>query len=319
MSLPSPERRLWRRRQFLAAPAGFVGGAVVAHRIEGVSRALASVAAVSLSPGAPLAFLSTKTVAQGEAFSLHVQTFFVSSGTATFNDVQFPLITAGEYLVGMLAAGQSVTDEVEIDPGDYNVVVDAVDSNGAPLTFTLPITASNTPFPVDEIQLDAATASLLSPATVQQELTKLEQIYGTAKGPQLWKGLFRVPVTGPITTEFGQARSYNAGPVSGHHSGLDIAANLGTPVGAAASGLVSFTGALPERGNFITIDHGMGVYTGYAHLSQINTAVGVSVSPGDIIGMVGSTGLSTGPHLHWECAVNGVHVSAMHWTRTLLP
>src|SRR5207302_1475544 len=82
---------------------------------------------------------------------------------------------------------------------------------------------------------------------------------------------------------------------------------------------LAFTGPLSVRGNFIAIDHGLGVYTGYAHLSRILASVGAAVKPGDVIGLVGTTGLSTGPHLHWEVAVHGMNVDAMLWTWDLMP
>jgi murein DD-endopeptidase MepM/ murein hydrolase activator NlpD len=107
--------------------------------------------------------------------------------------------------------------------------------------------------------------------------------------------------------------------VSGHHSGVDIGVDAGTPVGAAAPGVVAFAGPLAVRGNFVAVDHGLGVYTGYAHLSQIIAPVGTRVATGDVIGRVGTTGLSTGPHLHWEVAVHTINVDAMRWTWNLLP
>ena len=307
------------RRRFLAAAAGVVGGCLVGRQATRPGRTYAFFESTSLSPGAPAAFLSTDTVPQGSAFSLRVQTFFADSAAATFNGLRYPLFGDGEYLVAVLGAGQPVDAEVEIEPGDYQVLVDAAGSNGSALTFTLPIAVATTPFPVDAIELPPSTAALLSPATVANELVQLRSVYTPAIDAPLWRGLFRWPVVGPITTDFGQARSYNGGPVSGHHSGVDIGVDLGTPVGAAAPGRIVFAGALAERGNMVAIEHGMGVFTGYAHLSRIDAVVGAGVAAGEIIGLAGSTGLSTGPHVHWECAVNGVHVDASRWTRVLLP
>lgn len=272
-----------------------------------------------LSPGAPFAFLSTDTVPQAGAFSLHVQSFYANSGVATFNRVQYILIPANEYLVAILGAGQPINDQTEIQTGNYVVSVAATDSAARSFSFSLPITVTPTAFPVDAIELPPSTAALLAPAIIEQELTRLGDIYQPVTPIALWQGLFRVPVVGPITTQFGEARSYNDGPVSGHHSGVDIGADLGTPAGAAASGRVVFAGQLSERGNFVAIDHGLGVFTGYAHLSRIDAVTGATVAQGEIIGLVGTTGLSTGPHLHWECAVRGMHVDAMRWTRVLLP
>lgn len=307
------------RRRFFAVSVGAITALVVDRSLgPSTPRSFAAVSS-SLAPGAPLAFLSTDTVPQGGAFSLHLQTFYATSGTATFNGVQYTLIANGEYLESLFGAGQPVNDETEIPPGEYEVAVNAFDTAGRAFSFALPITVTPTSFPVDAIDLPASTSALLAPATVEIEVARLRAIYSPVTTTPLWQGLFRPPVTGPITTEFGEARAYNGGPVSGHHSGVDIGVDLGTPVAAAASGRVAFTGPLSERGNFVVIDHGLGVYTGYAHLSRILTAVGAAVTQGEIIGAAGTTGLSTGPHLHWECSVNGVHVNAMRWTRVLLP
>ncbi|MDR5703086.1 MAG: M23 family metallopeptidase, partial [Armatimonadota bacterium] len=73
--------------------------------------------------------------------------------------------------------------------------------------------------------------------------------------------------------------------------------------------------ALPLSGNAILLDHGLGIVTSYLHLSQINVSPGQRVKRGEIIGLVGSTGLATGPHLHWGMRVNGVHVNPLPWTR----
>ena len=100
------------------------------------------------------------------------------------------------------------------------------------------------------------------------------------------------------------------------HPGTDIAADAGTPVRAAASGRVAFMGLLPSRGLSVIIDHGLGVFTGYHHLSKTDVTLGQSVMQGEAIGEIGSTGASTGPHLHWELIVGGVNVDAMLWTST---
>ena len=110
------------------------------------------------------------------------------------------------------------------------------------------------------------------------------------------------PISGTITSRFG-ARSSRRSSV---HTGLDIAAPKGTPISAAAGGTVTYAANKGAYGNFIVINHGNGVQTYYAHCSAINVSVGQTVSQGQKIGAVGSTGNSTGPHLHLEVRVNGV-------------
>ena len=110
------------------------------------------------------------------------------------------------------------------------------------------------------------------------------------------------PITGTITSRFGSVSSIR----SGAHTGLDIGASSGTPVKAAASGTVIWAGYKGSLGNLVVVSHTNGVQTYYGHCSKIYVSSGQSVSQGQTISAVGSTGNSTGPHLHFEIRVNGV-------------
>jgi murein DD-endopeptidase MepM/ murein hydrolase activator NlpD len=117
-------------------------------------------------------------------------------------------------------------------------------------------------------------------------------------------GMFSWPVTGTITSPFGW-RSNPFGGSPEFHQGLDIAAPTGTTVTAAAGGTVIMAQWYGGYGNYILIDHGGGYSTGYGHLSAIYVSTGQSVQRGQAIGAVGSTGQSTGPHLHFEVRIAG--------------
>ena len=110
------------------------------------------------------------------------------------------------------------------------------------------------------------------------------------------------PISGTISSRFGS----NSRVRSGTHTGLDIAAPTGTPIGAAASGTVTFAGRKGSYGNMIVITHDNGVQTYYGHCSKLYAKAGQKVKQGEKIAAVGSTGNSTGPHLHLEVRVNGV-------------
>lgn len=110
------------------------------------------------------------------------------------------------------------------------------------------------------------------------------------------------PVSGTITSRFGAGSKIRRSS----HTGLDIATSTGTPIVAAASGTVTFSGYKGSYGNMIVISHGNGVQTYYGHCSKLYVSAGTQVSQGQTIAAVGSTGNSTGPHLHLEVRVNGV-------------
>ena len=110
------------------------------------------------------------------------------------------------------------------------------------------------------------------------------------------------PISGVITSRFGASSSIRRSS----HTGLDISASTGTPIKAAASGTITFAGYKGSYGNMLVISHGNGVQTYYCHCSKLYVGVGTQVSQGDVIAAVGSTGNSTGPHLHLEVRVNGV-------------
>lgn len=117
------------------------------------------------------------------------------------------------------------------------------------------------------------------------------------------------PVNGSISSRFG----VRSGSRHGAHTGLDIASSAGTPIRAAAGGTVIQASYAGSYGNLIKVDHGNGVQTYYAHCSSINVGVGQTVATGQVIGAVGSTGNSTGPHLHLEIRINGTPVNPQNY------
>ncbi len=115
--------------------------------------------------------------------------------------------------------------------------------------------------------------------------------------PSLW------PVAGELTDSFGARRDPFGGTASEFHAGQDIAAQRGTPVVAAGNGTVTFAGTQNGYGQVVIVDHGGGLTTRYGHLSRLEVAPGQPLRRGELLGRVGSTGRSTGPHLHYEVRV----------------
>ena len=117
--------------------------------------------------------------------------------------------------------------------------------------------------------------------------------------------LATIPVTGTITSRYGVSSRIR----SSDHTGLDIAAKTGTDIQVVADGIVEFAAYSGSYGKLVKINHGNGVETWYAHTSKMYVTEGQEVKAGDVIALVGSTGNSTGPHLHFEIRINGEHVN----------
>lgn len=137
-----------------------------------------------------------------------------------------------------------------------------------------------------------------------------------------WGTTMSYPVDEPcFVSGFGNRRTYNNGAFYNYHSGVDFGVCTANNINiyAVAEGTVLFAEQLPIHGNFTVIDHGWGVYTSYSHQSQILVQAGQHVMRGDLIGLIGSTGRSVGPHLHWEVIVNSTYVNPVTWLGTQFP
>lgn len=138
---------------------------------------------------------------------------------------------------------------------------------------------------------------------IGKETKKLARIYSKYSQMNPFQQQFTAPLRGPVSSLFGLKRVYNKQPRD-PHSGLDIAAPQGEPVYAINQGIVAETGDYFFTGNTVIIDHGMGVFSLYAHLSKIEVQTGELIKQGQELGLVGMTGRVTGPHLHWTMIVN---------------
>ncbi|MFK7805733.1 MAG: peptidoglycan DD-metalloendopeptidase family protein [Anaerolineae bacterium] len=166
----------------------------------------------------------------------------------------------------------------------------------------------------NNITLTGAAAQIDSDS-IAAERARLFELWEQQSTDYLPTGVFEEPVSGYLyySSFYGARRSYNGGPYSSYHEGLDFAAYRGTNVYASADGTVALAETLYVRGGAVIIDHGLGVYTGVYHMDSVEVTVGSAVKKGDLLGTVGSTGLSTGPHLHWDLLVNGIWVDPFEW------
>lgn len=166
---------------------------------------------------------------------------------------------------------------------------------------------------VDEVFVD--------PVTIAEEDEIIKKILTQYSKEKYWEGKFQYPIDEPcINGYFGQRRNYNDGALYYYHTGIDFevcAPNLN--IYAPAAGRVVFAEEMIVRGNAILIDHGWGIYSGYWHLSEFNVDVGDYVQPGDLIGIIGNTGRSMGPHLHFEIDIGGTPVNPQTWLSQVFP
>lgn len=142
---------------------------------------------------------------------------------------------------------------------------------------------------------------------VGKERARLAKIWKSVTAKKLWAKSFIKPAAGPNGSPFGLRRIFNSKPRS-PHSGLDIKAPAGSTIYASNSGVVVLASELFFTGNTVVIDHGLGLYTIYAHMSRIDVKEGKSVERSQQLGLVGATGRVTGPHLHWAVKLGGARV-----------
>ncbi|RLT39430.1 MAG: M23 family peptidase [Chloroflexi bacterium] len=174
--------------------------------------------------------------------------------------------------------------------------------------------------PADYLVVTEEVGAILTPEAGAKELQLRAQQFASFDATPRWRTAFRHPILGfEVTTQFGSGRSINGGPIGDFHSGEDLAADAGTPVTVAAPGRVAWAGEMPIRGNSVVVDHGGGVMTGYHHMQDYVVSAGQQIEAGTLIGHVGSTGFSTGPHLHWELTIYGVNVDPETWVNRNFP
>ena len=145
---------------------------------------------------------------------------------------------------------------------------------------------------------------------VVAEKARLEMLWARTGSERLWERPFRRPVAAAPSSAFGLQRVFN-GQRRSPHNGVDFPVGAGVPVAAANSGVVVVAEELYFTGNTVVVDHGVGLYTTYAHLSEIRVGAGEGVSRGSVVGLVGATGRATGPHLHWGARLLAARVDPM--------
>lgn len=203
--------------------------------------------------------------------------------------------------------------DLEREPGNYELKLDAELAGGKPLACTVVVAVKAGKFPVEKLTVDNqfVEPNPQDAERAEKEGQHLHEIYARVTPERLWQGSFRLPLNGARNARnFGRQRVLNGQPRS-PHNGVDLPAPAGTPVHAAQRGRVVLAENLFYAGNTVVIDHGLGIYTLYAHMESLAVAEGDTVDAGAILGQVGATGRVTGPHLHWGLTVDQARVNAL--------
>ncbi len=207
--------------------------------------------------------------------------------------------------------------DMETSPGEYEIKIEGRDKDEEVRTSSAIQKVATEKFgkqalslPRSMVDLDAKTLE-----RVNQETNRLEAIFRKSRDERIWQGPFMPPLKLELVTPFGIRRIIN-GRAEGAHTGVDLRAAEGTPVLACNAGVVVLSDELFFSGKSVILDHGGGIYSMYFHLSQAAVSEGEAVEKAAMIGSVGSTGRSTGPHLHWGIRMNGGRVNPFSLLKT---
>ncbi len=204
-------------------------------------------------------------------------------------------------------------------PGAYPLSVTVTDEFGFTHGTTTDVQVTPLVGSVETIHLDPQVAATDTPEAWAIEQKALGAAFAESVATPQWKQPFEIPIAGVTSAGFGSARRYQPGGPVSYHTGLDLAVPEGTPIHAANDGTVLLARELPISGNVVAIDHGDHVVSLYFHQSKILVQAGQKVTRGEVIGLAGTTGLSTGPHLHWEMRVDGVPTNPLAWVGHVFP
>ena len=175
---------------------------------------------------------------------------------------------------------------------------------------TQEITIRNAHYATQNVVLSKALSELHSSADERAKFAAFLKNFSTSR---YWQEPLEPPIPGCITSPFGVMRLHNGKPTGEYHAGLDQRGPFGSPVHAVTAGVVKIVGEFALRGGTVAIDHGQGLQSIYLHMSKFEAHEGQHVKAGDVVGYVGSTGRSTGPHLHWTLYANGEAINPLQW------
>lgn len=244
---------------------------------------------------------------QGEILYVILEERNIASAVGYFQGREIPFFKTKNNSFGAL-----VGIDMTVKPDNYTLTLKLKDKTGTARKKKYMLNIASGSFgtqtltlPEDMVELDSKTL-----ARVKKEQAIIDKVWESDTMDRLWEGGFLLPVRGEISGTFGQNRIINGEPRN-PHSGEDLKAPEGTEVLATNAGIVRLVADFFFSGKSIIIDHGLGLYSMYFHLSRVDVKEGERVKKGHVIGLVGQSGRATGPHLHWGIRVNGARINPL--------
>jgi murein DD-endopeptidase MepM/ murein hydrolase activator NlpD len=261
----------------------------------------------------PLPLLLAGLVAgQGQALEIRYPAEpGVSAVAVRWSGHEVPFARSGDDWIAVVGV------DLDSRPGPHAVDVTFRYANGASRVERQPVEVRAGKYPTTELTVEDRFVELSreDQARAEREGEETSAIYARMTPERYWSTSFRVPVEGAKDgRNFGHRRVFNGQPRA-PHAGADLRAGMGTPIYAANRGRVVLAKDLFYSGNAVFIDHGLGLYTSYLHLSVIKVAVGDLVEKGQLVGISGATGRVTGPHLHWGVRILDARVDPFSLVR----
>jgi murein DD-endopeptidase MepM/ murein hydrolase activator NlpD len=201
--------------------------------------------------------------------------------------------------------------DLDVAPRTYTVEIIATDA-GMELKATHLLVVTPRQFRTRKLTVDPAFVNPPPDAVerINREAAEMNDLWSHSETTRLWTGAFVRPVPEEANSAFGTRSILNGEPRS-PHSGADFNSPTGTPIKAPNAGRVVLAGDRYFTGNTVMIDHGLTLFSLFAHLSEIDVKAGDTITAGDVIGKVGATGRVTGPHLHWSVRINGARIDPL--------
>jgi len=256
--------------------------------------------------------ISPARVRDGESFLLHLKDADAVFAVTRWNDAPayFDLQSAEPRLLLAVKSGQR--------PGRYPLTVNVLNRAGETIRYHVDLQVVAAQRPVERLTLPPGMVNPRLPEVlerIEKDSSRLQVIYRRNTPSRFWDG-FNRPVNDPVGSVFGLRRILNGQPKS-PHSGVDFRSPRGRRVLAPAAGTVQLSDDLFYTGNTVVIDHGGGLVSVLAHMQSLLVKEGTTLTAGQPVGSVGSTGRSTGPHLHWTVRLGGVRTDPLALIRLL--